>query len=275
MSRTRWRASALARRACAARARLGDRGGAYIRKARAAPARFAHGAACAAPPAAQLPADRFFPLPPYPVSRLAIPLPRVAPQQVAAQRALIEHLLQTLEPDCAAELRTVLETPQEQQTQDQLSETCREAVQQTAAAFRQAQGGAAAGAEGQEGGEGGAAQRAAPRRYERVKLPPKGSGGAKKSGSSSRKSAAASGPSFLTRLSKVDWSEYAEVGKLLFVLLVAVVGFVVYAYVSFQEKEDKLTPEEKAARAEAEAAQTAATKKNIAKAERQGRAKEQ
>jgi hypothetical protein len=39
-----------------------------------------------------------------------------------------------------------------------------------------------------------------------------------------------------------------------------------------QEKEDKLTDTEKAARAAAEEAQTAATRKNIEKKERQGKA---
>jgi hypothetical protein len=155
--------------------------------------------------------------------------------QVAAQRALIEHLLQTLSPDCAEELRTVLDTPPEQQTQDQLSDDCRASVQSTANAFRQQQqGGGAEGGDGQaESGEA-QQQRAAPRKYERVKLPPKGS---KKSGGGSKRSAGASGPSLWTRLSKVDWSEYSEVGKLLFVLLVLVTGFVLYAYAHFQVRE--------------------------------------
>ena len=158
---------------------------------------------------------------------------------MAAQRALIEHLLQTLSPDCAEELRTVLDTPPEQQTQDQLSDDCRASVQSTATAFRQQQqGGGAEGGDGQaEGGEA-QQQRAAPRKYERVKLPPKGSG-KKSGGGGSKRSAGASGPSLWTRLSKVDWSEYSEVGKLLFVLLVLVTGFVLYAYAHFQVRESE------------------------------------
>jgi hypothetical protein len=183
---------------------------------------------------------------------------------------MIEHLLETLSPECAEELKAVLETPQEQQSESQWTPACKEAVQSTAAAFNQARAAAAGAGEGGEGG-GEAQQRAAPRRYERVKLPPKGSGGAKKSAGSSRKSAGPSGPSLWTQLARTDWSEYSEVGKLLFVLLVAVTGFVLYAYTSFREKEDKLTDPEKAARAAAEEAETAASKKRIAKAERQGK----
>jgi hypothetical protein len=187
---------------------------------------------------------------------------------------MIEHLLQTLSPECAEELKVVLETPQDQQTKDQLTPECNAAVQSGAASWRQANGAGGAAAEG--GGEDGAAQqRAAPRKYERVKLPPKGSGAKKGSSSFSggrKAGGGAKGPSLWTRLAKTDWSEYSEVGKLLFFLFAVVTGFVLYAYSSFQQKEDLLTPEQKRVRAEEEAAETEAKKKAVAKAERQGRA---
>ena len=181
---------------------------------------------------------------------------------------MVEHLLQTLPPDCAEELKLVLETPPEQQTQDQLSEECRALVQQGASSFQQQRRRAAAGdGDGEDGAEDDGAEQQArmqPRRYERVKLPPKGSGGGSKKKASRRSVAAAYVP-------PINWSEYAETAKLLVMVVFPVFAVVLWRFIRHMEKEAALTPAQRAERDEARAREDAALKKRLEKARRQGK----
>ena len=76
---------------------------------------------------------------------------------------MIEYLLEKLSAECAEELKIVLQTPPDQQTQDQLSDSCRSQVQRKVGEYqkklKKEQGGSDA-----EEGEGNGEKAARPRR---------------------------------------------------------------------------------------------------------------
>jgi hypothetical protein len=55
--------------------------------------------------------------------------PLLPPQRQREQQALGEFVLAHISPACGEELKVVLQTPPESQTQDQLTDTCRAEVQ--------------------------------------------------------------------------------------------------------------------------------------------------
>jgi hypothetical protein len=55
--------------------------------------------------------------------------PLLPPQRQREQQALVEFVLAHISPACGEELKVVLQTPPESQTQDQLTDTCRAEVQ--------------------------------------------------------------------------------------------------------------------------------------------------
>jgi len=182
---------------------------------------------------------------------------------------MIEYLLEKLSAECAEELKIVLQTPPDQQTQDQLSDSCRSQVQRKVGEYqkklKKEQGGSDA-----EEGEGNGEKAARPRRAAPTVKP------------STSKKAKKAAPSSIVKFFKSfswvfgGWSRDFTIGVQLFsVVLFPFVCLFVFKYVPYLEAEWAMTPEEIEERETRKKEEIEARKKKAEKAQRQGRVVEE
>ena len=183
---------------------------------------------------------------------------------------MIEYLLEKLSAECAEELKIVLQTPPEQQTQDQLSDSCRSQVQRKVGEYQKKLKKEQGGSDAEEGGDGNGEKAARPRRAAPTVKP---------STSRKAKKAAPSGVvKFFKSFSWVfgGWSRDFTIGVQLFsVVLFPFVCLFVWMYVPYLEAEWAMTPEERQKREDARAEDALARKKKAEKAQRQGKGAEE
>jgi hypothetical protein len=182
---------------------------------------------------------------------------------------MIEYLLEKLTAECAEELKTVLQTPPEQQTQDQLSDSCRSQVQRKVGEYQKKLKKEQGGSDAEDGDANG----------EKAERPRRAAPTVKPSTSrKSKKAAPTSVVKFFKSFSWVfgGWSRDFTIGVQIFsVVLFPFACLLVWMYVPYLEAEWAMTPEERQAREDERAADALARKKKAEKAQRQGKGTEE